>query len=441
MSEYLSSNESPSFSRRSFVKKTTLGTSALAFGSLPFTQLAAAEDLKTKKLKVGVIGLGGRGTGAVNDILTADPDTILWATADIFEKSKKQTVGLKKRYGGRIDTDEGNREFIGFDAYQKVIDSGVDIVLLTSTPVFRPMHFEAAIAAGKHAFIEKPFALDIPGLKRIVETAKKAQSNGQSVLTGLVWRYSSHLMELHKRIQDGEIGEVLSTSSSYCGGGRPNPMPDIKFQPDTMTDIEWALRYWQSYLEFGGDGVLEYMIHGIDRMSWAMGDAMPVKCFANGANVMPLPGANAFDSFSMRYEYADGRTADFLGRQIPRTYAASGDDIIGTKGQALARSSSASIVRDGKVVWETKGGLDYVNEHKVLTSHIRQGKVYNDVLGQFDNTHAMCIMGRSAGYTGQLITDTQLMASTDELIKTEGLDFTTAFTAREPAQPGITKFS
>lgn len=439
MSENQSTHESSQFSRRNFVKKTTLGTAALGFGT--FSQVSAAEDMKTKKLKVGVVGLGGRGSGAVSDILTADPDTILWATADIFEKTKKSTEGFKKRYGGRVDTDEGKREFIGFDAYQKVIDSGVDIVLLTSTPAFRPLHFEAVIAAGKHAFIEKPFALDIPGLKQIVETAKKAKSNGQSVVTGLVWRYSQFLMELHKRIQDGEIGDVLSTSSSYCGGGRPNPMPDIKFKPKTMSDMEWSMRYWQSYVELGGDCALEYMIHGIDRMSWAMGDAMPVKCFANGANVFPLPGANAFDSFAIRYEYADGRTADFLGRQLPRTYAPAGDEIIGTKGRATASGSSASIIRDGKVVWETKGGLDYVNEHKILTSHIRQGKVYNDVLGQFDNTHAMCIMGRSAGYTGQLITDEQLMASTDQLIEAKGLDFTTPFTARQPAQPGITKFS
>ena len=440
MSETSYSSEASCLSRRDFVKKSSIGTAAFAIGSLPFARLSAADDMKTKKLKVGVVGLGSRGSGAVRDILAADPNTILWATADIFEKTKDRVVKFKEKYGERIDTADGKREFIGFDAYQKVIDSGVDIVLLTTTPVFRPLHFEAAIAAGKHAFIEKPFAIDIPGLKQIVETAKKAKENGQSVLTGLVWRYSPHLIELHKRIRDGEIGEVLSTTSSYCGGGRPNPMPDIKFKPKTMSDMEWAQRYWQSYVELGGDCPLEYMIHGIDRMSWAMGDQMPVKCYANGANVVPLPGANAFDSFSIRYEYADGRIADFMGRQLPRTYAASGDSIFGTKGRAIADGSSASIIRDGKIAWETKGGLDYVNEHKVLTSHIREGKVYNDVLGQFDNTHAMCIMGRSAGYTGQLITDKQLMESTDNLFETKGIDFTTPFLPRAAAQPGITKF-
>ena len=441
MSDQQPSNDSAQASRRDFVKKSTLGTAALGLGSVYVSPLMAAEDMSKKKLKVGVVGLGGRGTGAVSDILRADPNTILWSSADIFEKSKSRLNGLKKRFAGRIDTGNGEREFIGFDAYRKVIESGVDIVLLTSTPAFRPQHFEAVINAGKHAFIEKPFALDVPGLKRIVESAKKAASNGQSVVTGLVWRYSPHLMELHKRIQDGAIGDVLSTSSSYCGGGRPNKMPDIKFKPAKMPDMEWALRYWQSYLELGGDCALEYMIHGIDRMSWAMGDEMPVKCYANGANVYPLNGANAWDNFSLRFVYADGRTADFLGRQLPRTYSASGDDIIGTKGQAFGRSGSASIVKDGKVVWETRGGLDYVNEHKVLTSHIRSGKVYNDVLDQFDTTHAICIMGRSAAYTGQLLTDKQLMDSKDLLLKTEDVTFDSPFTARPAAQPGITKFS
>ena len=442
MSDHTSSHETPQVSRRKFVSHTGLGTAALGLGAFSLSPLSAAEDMSKKKLKVGVVGLGGRGTGAVSDILNADPNTVLWSMADIFESSKKRLGGLKKRFGGRIDTGDGEREFIGFDAYQKVIESGVDIVLLTSTPAFRPLHFEAVINAGKHAFIEKPVALDVPGLKQIISSAKKAASNGQSVVTGLVWRYSSHLMELHKRIQDGEIGDVLSTSSSYCGGGRPNKMPDIKFKPAKMTDMEWALRYWQGFLELGGDGILEFMIHGIDRMSWAMGDEMPVKCYANGANVFPLPGANAWDSFSLRYVYADGRTADFLGRQIPRTYSASGDDIIGTKGQAYGRGSSASIVKDGKVVWETKGGLDYVNEHKVLTSHIRQGKVYNDVLDQFANTHSICLMGRAAAYTGKLLTDEQIMGSTDLLLKdVENLDFDSPFTARQPAKPGITKFS
>lgn len=441
MSDQNPSNQESHPSRRSFVKKASLGTAALGLSPLVFPTIASAQAAAgKKKLKVGVVGLGGRGTGAVMNILEADPDTILWAAGDIFEDRMKRLGGIEKKFSGRVETDGGKRHFVGFDAYQKVIDSGVDIVLLTTTPAFRPLHFEAAVAAGKHVFIEKPFALDIPGLKSVVENAKKAQSNGQSVLTGLVWRYSPHLMELHKRIQDGAIGDVLSTSSSYCGGGRPNKMPDIKFKPATMSDMEWAQRYWQNFLELSGDGISEFMIHGIDKMSWAMGDAIPVKCYANGGNTVPVIGANNWDQFSLRYEYADGRSADFLGRQIPGTYAASGDRITGSKGHAIATGRGVSLVRDGKTIWKGSGALGYVNEHKILIDHIRKGKVYNDVIGKFDNTHALCIMGRTAAYTGSLITHKQLMGSSDVLIDTKGLNFKTPFTARKSALPGKTKF-
>lgn len=428
--------------RRNFVKNAALSTAAIGLAPLVFPSLGSAQSAAgQQKLKVGVVGLGGRGSGAVIDILRADPDTILWAAGDIFEAPMKQISSFQKSFSGRVDTDGGKREFIGFDAYQKVIDSGADIILLTTTPAFRPLHFAAAVAAGKHVFVEKPFALDIPGLKSIVESAKKAQANGQSVLTGLVWRYSPHLMELHKRIQDGAIGNVLSTSSMYCGGGRPNKMPNMKYKPPTMSDMEWAQRYWQNFLELGGDGALEFMIHGIDRMSWAMNDAMPVKCFANGGNIVPVEGANAWDNFSMRYEYADGRSANFFGRQIPRTFAAGTDDIIGTKGRAFFDGGTASIIVNGKTTWQTTGDLDYVNEHKIFTQHIRSGKVFNDIIGKFEISHAISIMGREAAYTGQLLTDKQLMSSTNLLIETKGMDFNTPFTPRPCAEPGKTKFS
>ncbi len=425
--------------RRNFVKQASLGAAAVALSPLAAPYVKAQNGAK-KTLKVGVVGLGGRGSGALRNILAADPDTQIWAVADIFE-SRLKGVDRMQGKGARVDTGGKQRQFLGFDGYQKVIDSGVDIVILTTPPAFRPLHLAAAVAAGKHIFMEKPFAIDIPGLKSVVDSAKKAQANGQSVMTGLVWRYSTHLMELHKRIQGGEIGDVVSVSSTYCGGGRPNKMPDIKFKPATMSDMEWSLRYWQNYLELSGDGMLEFMIHGLDKMSWAMGDQMPVKCYGIGGNVKPVVGANNWDQFSLNYEYADGRRADFLGRQIPGTYAASGDAILGTKGIAEANKGGVSIKRDGKVVWQSKGGLGYETEHKILLDHIRSGKVFNDVIGKMEHSHALAIMGRTAGYTGQLITDKQIMSSTDQLIDCKGLNFDTPFKARPAAEIGKTKFS
>jgi len=424
--------------RRNFVKQASLGAAAVALSPLaaPYVQ---AQNGNNKVLKVGVVGLGGRGSGAMNNILQADPNTKIWAVADIFEKRIK---GFENRNGARIDTEGKKRVFLGFDGYQKVIDSGVDIVILATPPVFRPQHFAASIAAGKHVFMEKPFANDIPGLKSVVDNAKKAQSAGLSVMTGLVWRYSPHLMELHKRIQGGEIGDVLSVSSTYCGGRRPNTMPDIKFKEKSgLSDMEWALKFWQNYLELSGDGIMEFMIHGLDKMSWAMGDQMPEKCMGMGANIKPVTGANNWDQFALNYQYADGRRADFMGRQIPGAYAVSGDSITGSKGFASLNKGGAFITKDGKVVWQKKGGLGYKNEHQILMEHIRSGKVFNDVLGKMEHSHALAIMGRTASYTGQLVTKDQIMSSTDELIKVEGLNFDTPFAPRPAAEVGVTKFS
>jgi len=425
--------------RRQFVKQASLGAAAVALSPLaaPYVQ---AQNGNNKVLKVGVVGLGGRGSGAMNNILQADPNTKIWAVADIFENRIKRYEG--NTMGGRIDTDGKKRIFLGFDGYQKVIDSGVDIIILATPPVFRPQHFAAAVAAGKHVFMEKPFANDIPGLKSVVDNAKKAKANGLSVMTGLVWRYSPHLMELHKRIQGGEIGEVLSVSSTYCGGQRPNRMADIKFKAKSgMSDMQWALRYWQNYLELSGDCMMEFMIHGLDKMSWAMGDQMPEKCMGMGANIKPVEGANNWDQFALNYEYADGRRADFMGRQVPGTYASSHDAITGSKGFASLNKGGASITKDGKVVWHSKGRLGYQNEHEILLEHIRSGKVFNDVLGKMEHSHALAIMGRTASYTGQLMTKDKIMSSTDELIKVEGLNFDTPFAPRPAAEVGVTKFS
>ena len=431
-------SDSLNLERRQFVKQASLGAAAVSLSPLaaPFVK---AQNGDNKVLKVGVIGLGGRGSGAMNNILQADPNTKIWAVADIFEK---RLNGFENRNGARIDTEGRKRVFLGFDGYQKVIDSGVDIVILTTPPVFRPQHLAASIAAGKHVFMEKPFANDIPGLKSVVDSAKKAQSKGLSVMTGLVWRYSPHLMELHKRIQGGEIGDVLSVSSTYCASRRPNTMPDIKFKEKSgLSDMEWALKFWQNYLELSGDGIMEFMIHGLDKMSWAMGDQMPEKCMGLGANIKPVTGANNWDQFALNFEYADGRRADFMGRQIPGAYGSSADSITGSKGFAALNKGGASIIRDGKVLWQQKGGLGYKNEHSILVDHIRSGKVFNDVLGKMEHSHALAIMGRTASYTGQLMTKEKIMSSTDELIKVEGMNFDTPFTPRPAAEVGVTKFS
>lgn len=423
-------------SRQTFVKSAAT-TAGLAATQSVFSTLHA-EDLKTKTLKIGVVGLGGRGTGAVINALNADPNVKLWAAGELFEKSIHKSLDrIKKKHADRVDVSE--RTFVGFDAYQKVIDSGVDVVILTTSPAFRPVHLKAAIDAGKHVFAEKPLAVDMSGMKSVIETAKKAKSKGLSLMTGLVWRYTASMQEMHSKIAAGEIGAVTYASSTYCGGGRPNKLPPLKYRPPGVSDMEWGMKYWQNHLEFSGDGILEFMIHGIDKLSWGMGDRKPVSCYANGGNASPLEGSNNWDNFSLFFEYKDGSRANFLGRQIPGTAAPSGDYILGTKGQA-GLNSTAYIKKGDKTTWSTKkGSLGYDAEHKLLLDTIRGGGTYNDVINKLEVSHVMALMGRAAAYTGKIITWDQIMNSNEKLFDMENISFDTTFKPRMQAVQGKTK--
>jgi len=427
----------PDHSRQLFVKSMVATTASLAASQFAFSGLNA-EDLATKTLKIGVVGMGGRGTGAVMNSLSADPNVQLWAAGEIFEQQlTKSLEKITTRFSDRVQVPK-ERQFVGFDAYQKVIDSGVDLVILTTSPAFRPLHLKAAVAAGKHVFAEKPLAVDTNGLKSVIETAKKAKAAGISIMTGLVWRYTAALQEMHAKIGAGEIGSITYASSTYCGGGRPNKLPPAKFRPPQINDMEWAMRYWQNYVEFSGDGILEFMVHGIDKLSWAMGDRQPVSCYANGGNAVPHEGSNNWDNFSLFFEYADGSRANFMGRQIPKTDAPSGDYIVGTKGQA-GLNSNAYISKDGNIVWsKDKGNLGYDEEHKLLLDTIRKGGTYNDILGKMEVSHSMAMMGRAAAYTGKVITWDDFMKSDERFFDMENISFSTPFTPRATACQGIT---
>lgn len=425
-------------SRQDFFK-----TSAVATAAAAATQLSSlsAESLKDKRLKIGVVGMGGRGTGAVTNALAADPNVELYAAGELFEsKLSKSLASIQKKFKDRVNVSD-DRKFVGFDAYQKVIDSGVDVVILTTSPVFRPMHVKAAIEAGKHVFAEKPLAVDMSGMKSIIESAKQAKAKGLSIMTGLVWRYTSSLQEMHSKIAAGEIGKVTYASSAYSGGGRPNKLPPAKYRDPRMTDMEWAMKYWQNYVELSGDGILEFMIHGIDKLSWAMNDRKPVRCYANGGNASPLEGSNNWDNFSLFFEYEDGSRANFLGRQIPGASPPREDYILGTKGQAALTGSNVQVIKNGKGAWTKKiGGLGYTDEHKLFLSTLREGGVYNDILDKMEVSHIMALMGRAAAYTGKIITWDAMMKSEECLFKPEGINKDTAFAARPVAQTGKTKF-
>ena len=413
---------------------TLLKTSSSVLGTLAISQASAKANDSKKVFKVGVIGLGGRGAGAVTNILDADPNTILWSVGEIQEKKLTKGIGRLKKYGERIQVE--NRVFDGFDAYQKVIDSGVDIVLLTTTPAFRPMHLEACIEAGKHVFAEKPLAVDIPGMISVEQTAKKAKKKGLSILTGFVYRYTKGTKDFYEAIQNGAIGKVTSAYSTYLAG-QVNPIPPTKYRPKTMSDLEWSLPFWQNFVELAGDSIVEQSIHSVDKLNWAMEQEQPIAAIANGGRQVNLDGANIFDHFSVTYEYANGRRAFLSSRQLKGGYKETKDEVFGTDGHGV---HGKGIFKDKLVKEIKRSGLGYTDEHKLLMSHIRAGKVFSDIDTSAAQSTYMAILGRMAAYTGKRITWEQMMASKDSMINTTDISWSSGFKPRDVSLPGITPF-
>ena len=239
-------NSHPSVSsRRDFIRTSTLAASGLVAGGLSLGRSvhAAGSDV----LKVGLIGCGGRGTGASGNALNADPNTKLVAMGDAFSERIEGCLKGLKSYGDRVDVPP-ERRFVGFDAYKKVIESGVDVVVLAETPQFRPKHLKAAIDAGKHVFCEKPVAVDGPGIRSVLATCEEAKRKNLSIVSGLCWRYHNGVRETMKRVLDGEIGRILTIQETYLTGllwERPR-------QPQ-WTEMEFQMRNWYYFTWLSGD--------------------------------------------------------------------------------------------------------------------------------------------------------------------------------------------
>jgi len=413
-------------------RASILKASAGIAGSVAINSFRLKAEDKDKVYKIGVVGLGGRGTGAISNILDADPNTILWSVGEV--QDKKLVEGLKRleKYKDRIQTE--GRVFKEFDAYQKVIDSGVDIVLLTTTPVFRPVHLKACVEAGKHVFAEKPLAVDVPGLLSVEASAKLAKEKGLSIMTGFVYRYTPSTQEFYQAIDKGGIGKVLSASSTYLAG-QVNPIPSSKFRPKTMSDLEWNLPFWQNFVEWSGDSIVEQSIHSVDKLNWVMGGERPIAAIANGGRQVELDGANIFDHFSVIYEYANGRRAFLSSRQVKSAYNETSDEVFGTLGYAV---HGKGLFRGETVTEIKRGGLGYVDEHVLLMQHIRSGQVFHDIDTSAAQSNYMGILGRIAAYTGKRVTWEQMMASTDSMFKTEDVSWQSSFQPRGIPKPGIT---
>lgn len=426
----------PATSRRHFLKTSgaaALGGILAAQTSSSLRVFAAGSDT----LRVGLIGCGGRGTGAASQALAADKNAVLTAVGDVFsERVQGSLAELKRQAPDRVQVD-GDRMFVGLDAYQKVIDSGVDVVLLTTPPGFRPQHFKAAIAAGKHVFCEKPMATDAPGVRSVLATAEEAKQKKLAVVAGFCWRYDLARREFYKRIHEGAIGDLRAVYATYLTGP-VKPMPPADRRPAGMSDVEWQLRNWYNFVWLSGDGLVEQACHSVDKIAWAMNGLLPAKAVGNGGRQIPNNEGNIYDHIDVFYEYENGVRAFMAQRQISNCYSDNSDYLMGATGRANIKGGTPIIL--GQERWRYSGPRKdmYQVEHDELFASIRKGEPINDGVWMCNST-LMAIMGRTAAYTGQEVTWEQAMNSEEKLVP-DNLTWDMKLPIAPMAMPGRTRF-
>ncbi|MAG92835.1 MAG: dehydrogenase [Planctomycetaceae bacterium] len=402
------SNESPS--RRDFLKTSaaaTVGASLLSHASVA-SAYAAGDDT----IRVGLIGSGGRGRGAASQALSTQGNVKLVAVADAFGDRLDDGLRIitknmeKSGKGDRVAVDDDHK-FVGFDAYQRLIDSDVDLVILTTPPGFRPIHLEAAVAAGKHVFMEKPVATDAPGIRRVLAAVAEAKKKDLKIGVGLQRHHQNTYLETIDRIHNGAIGDVVALRVYWNGGGVWEPRAS---RDQVKTEMEYQMRNWYYYAWLCGDHICEQHIHNLDVGNWVMG-GYPVKCRGMGGRQVRTDKryGEIFDHFAVQYEFESGGQMFSECRHIRNVWNSVSEHAHGSKG--TANIGGASIKSPGGD-WRYRGPKNqpYQTEHDNLFAAIREGKPYNEgENGAFSTLTA--IMGRMATYSGKEVTWEQALNS------------------------------
>jgi predicted dehydrogenase len=423
----------PPTSRRRFLKESSLTLAGAALASLPSGVHAGSSET----LKIGLIGCGGRGTGAASQALSADPNVKLVALGDAFPdrlQASLKELQSDETLAKKIEV-PAEQCFVGFDAYKQVLAAPVDVVLLTTPPHFRPIHFKAAVDAGKHIFAEKPVAVDAPGIRAVMDACREAREKNLAVVSGLCYRYEHAKQETIKRVHEGAVGEILALQTSYNTGY----LWKRDRQPG-WSDMEWQLRNWLYFTWLSGDHIVEQHVHSLDKMAWALSDQYPVKATGlGGRQVRTSPAyGNIFDHHAVVFEYANGVKCFSYCRQQEGCAKDVSDHIIGTKGVCDLMRHSISGEHAWQLSKQSPKDDMYQNEHDELFKSIRAGMPINN--GDYMcKSSLMGIMGRMATYTGQVITWEQALNSRQDLSPKE---YAFGSLPMPPvALPGITKFA
>ncbi len=418
-------------SRRNFLKgSATIGTIGAvgAMGGIPLLSSCSSTNKKKKGeelllpqllnqapdgpvLKAGLIGCGGRGTGAAVDFLNAGPNLQIVALGDVFQDKLNACRDLLKKEKN-VDIPDENC-FIGFDSYEKVIDSGIDVVLLCTPPHFRPAHVEAAVNAKKHIFMEKPIAVDPTGVRKVLASVKRAQSLNLNIISGTIRRSQKDYIETRRRVLNGEIGDIIGANIIRNGGALW-----YRSRRPEWTDMEYMLRNWVNFCWLSGDHITEQFIHEIDVMNWYLGK-YPTKATGWGGRQRRVTG-DQYDFFSIEYLYENGMRTHCAARQIDGCSNGKVEQINCTNGYADAAGKLYDV--KGNMIWEYPHPENndvesewsvtnpFVQEHINLVTAIRTGNTINDGEDQAYTT-LVAIMGRVAAYTGKDVTWDEIMNS------------------------------
>ena len=386
--------------RRNFIKTSTVAAAA----TTALTRKAKGFQGGSEEIKVGLVGCGGKGTSDVRQVLGVGDKIKLWAMGDALDRNAEGKYKALSNAGGTKEkVDCKDRVFSGVDAYQKVIDSGVDIVFLVTSPGFRPVHFDYAVEQGKHVFMQKPCSVDGRGSRMLLESNKKAKAKGLKVGVGFQRRHDARYIETIKRIQDGAIGDVVSLRCYWDGR-----TPWVRPRREGQSEMEYQIQNWYYFNWLCGDHIVEQHIHNLDVCNWLMGDYPQIAQGKGGCEVRNGPDTGeTFDHHQVEYVYGskwDGPSVRMHSscRHIPGVFNSVSEHAHGSKGYAIINGGRL-YDNDGKEIFRAQGGGSSEMTHKkAFIDAIRNDTEFNEC----DNgalSSMTAVFGRMATYSGQLL--------------------------------------
>jgi myo-inositol 2-dehydrogenase / D-chiro-inositol 1-dehydrogenase len=393
--------------RRDFLK--TASTAAIGSAFVPDASALARPVFGSDAIRIGVIGCGGRGTGAVEDALNSSQGVTLVAMGDVFpDRLDSSRTRLTEKFGKAIEV-PADRSFTGFDAFEKVLATDANYIILATPPGFRPAHLAAAVAAGKNIFTEKPVAVDGPGIRAVLDVYEQAKTKGLGIAAGTQRRHQTGYLATMNRIHDGAIGNILSARCYWNQGFLWK-----KDRQPAWSDAEWQLRNWLYFTWLSGDHIVEQHVHNIDVVNWAM-RAHPVSANGMGGRQVRTSAdfGHIFDHFAIDYEYENGATLLSMCRQIEGCDKSVSEALIGEKGKSQVDKYTIT----GPKAWKFSGtdNRPYVQEHTDFIASIRGGKPYNELKTVAEST-LTAIMGRMSAYSGKVVTWDQALNSQEVLM-------------------------